>query len=81
MDMRACEARRGQNATMTGRPEMQDSTQYSHRSDIRSDVFVSNMHFIIANMSHLQNEIRMKQKAYRAEPEVLNFSPGGIGGQ
>lgn len=58
---------------------MQDSTQYTPRFDIQSDI--SNMHFIIANVSHLQNEIRMKQKAYRAAPEVLNFSPGGISGQ
>ncbi|GAA6093911.1 uncharacterized [Tachysurus ichikawai] len=65
----------------TGKPEMQDSTQYTRRFDIQSDVFVSNMHFIIAHVSHLQNEIRMKQKAYGAAPEVLNFRGGGISGQ
>lgn len=35
------------------------------------------MHFIIANVSHLQNEIRIKKKAYGAAPEVLSFSTGG----
>lgn len=60
---------------------MQDSTQDTHRFDIQSDVFVSNMHFIITCVSHLQNEIQMKQKAYGAAPEVLNFSTGGISGQ
>lgn len=60
---------------------MCDSIQYTRRLDIQADVFVSDMHFIIANVSHLQNEIRMKQKAYGAAPEVLDFSPGGISGQ
>lgn len=80
--MRVCEAHRGQNAMRTGRPEMQDSTRHTPRFDfldLMSDV--SNMHFIITNVSHLQNEIRMKQKAYRAVSEVLDFSPGGISGQ